>query len=70
MSLNGEPWPPGSPLQAGCRVSGSGMLVGRVRAAYPFHDVPQMKCTRGVYAAKSLYHPPQDTVLAIRFMMK
>jgi hypothetical protein len=55
-SLNGEPWLPGRPLQAGCRASSCGTLVGRAEAAHGGHDAPQANCTCGVYAAKSLEH--------------
>ena len=56
-SLNGEPWFPNRPLAAGCRVSGSAMLVGRAEAMHDVaHDAPEANCTCGVYAAKSLEH--------------
>ena len=50
-SVCGEPWCPGQPLAAGCRV-----FVGRVENANDAHDAPQEKCTCGVYAAKNLEH--------------
>lgn len=55
-SLNGETWPPGKPLAAGCRAPSYGTIVGRARAAHDSHDAPQIKCTCGVYAARSLEH--------------
>jgi hypothetical protein len=54
-SLNGEPWPPGRPLAAGCRASVRGTMVGR--AAHDARESPRPACTCGVYAAKSLDHP-------------
>jgi preprotein translocase subunit YajC len=41
-SLNGEPWLPGRPLAAGCRVAA--------------HELPHSDCTCGVYAARNLEH--------------
>ena len=55
-SLNGEPWLPGKPLAAGCRVSDSGTLVGRAETANGNHAAPQGGCTCGVYAAKDFEH--------------
>jgi len=50
-SVCGEPWPPGQPLAAGCRV-----FVGRAENAHDTHDAPQEKCTCGIYAAKTFHH--------------
>jgi hypothetical protein len=49
-SLNGEPWLPGRPIAAGCRVAGA------YRDGRPPHGAPQMRCTCGVYGSKSLDH--------------
>ena len=48
-SLNGELWMPGQPLSAACRT-----LAERAEDGLSVHDAPQMNCTCGVYAAKSL----------------
>jgi hypothetical protein len=53
-SLNGEPWSPGKPLAAACRVSIRGKTVGRAEAVHDANDAPREKCTCGVYASKSL----------------
>jgi hypothetical protein len=55
-SLNGEPWSPGKPLAAACRVSNRGRTVGRTEAGHDANDAPREKCTCGVYASKSLEH--------------
>jgi len=55
-SLNGEPWRPGEPLEAGCRVSDFAGLRGRANATHSPHHVPQINCTCGIYASKSLEH--------------
>jgi hypothetical protein len=55
-SLNGEPWLPQRRLAATCRASTFGVVVGRVEAAHGAHDAPQVDCTCGIYAAKSLDH--------------
>jgi hypothetical protein len=55
-SVCGEPWHPGQPLVAGCRVYSAGKIVGRAEAAQGGHVVPQADCTCGVYAAKNLEH--------------
>ena len=55
-SLCGEPWSPGKPLAARCRVYSAGTMVGRGGAAHDAHEPPQTDCTCGVYAAKSLEH--------------
>jgi hypothetical protein len=52
-SLCGEPWHPGQPLAARCRVYSAVTIVGRAEAA---HGAPQANCTCGVYASKSLEH--------------
>jgi hypothetical protein len=55
-SLCGEPWHPGQPLAARCRVYSAMTIVGRAEAAHGAHDAPQANCTCGVYATKSLEH--------------
>jgi hypothetical protein len=55
-SLNGEPWLPGRPLAAGCRVATRGTIVGRGDATRNAHEPPHSACTCGVYAAKNLEH--------------
>ena len=55
-SLNGELWPPGRPLVAGCRATARGTIVGRAKAVHDARELPYSDCTCGVYAAKSLEH--------------
>jgi hypothetical protein len=55
-SLNGERWPSGKPLAAGCKAASYSTIVGRAKAAHDANDAPQSTCTCGVYAAKSLDH--------------
>jgi preprotein translocase subunit YajC len=55
-SLNGEPWLPGRPLAAGCRVVARGTIVGRTKAVHNTDELPHSDCTCGVYAAKNLAH--------------
>lgn len=55
-SLNGEPWPPGRPLVAGCRAAARGTMVGHTKAVHDAREPPHSDCTCGVYAAKSLEH--------------
>src|SRR5690348_794831 len=54
-SLNGQPWLPGEALAASCAAPA---LVGPLlRGAYPRHgadEVPALKCSCGVYAARSV----------------
>jgi hypothetical protein len=57
-SLNGELWMPGQRLSAACRT-----LAGRAEDGLAVHDAPQMNCTCGVYAAKSL-----DCLRALGYM--
>jgi hypothetical protein len=57
-SLNGELWMPGQRLSAACRT-----LAGRAEDGLAVHDAPQMTCTCGVYAAKSL-----DCLRALGYM--
>ena len=56
MSLNGEPWLPGRPLAAECRVAARGTDVGDAKAVHGAHELPHSNCTCGVYAAKNLGH--------------
>jgi hypothetical protein len=55
-SLNGEVWPPGRPLVAGCRAAARGTIVGRTKTVHDARELPQWDCTCGAYAAKSLAH--------------
>jgi len=50
-SLNGEPWLPGQQLEARCRVAPAARHM--VEAD---NEVPNRKCSCGVYAAKSIEH--------------
>jgi hypothetical protein len=55
-SLCGERWHPNQSLAARCRASAVvGTIAGRVEG-HDSHDAPQVNCTCGVYAAKSLEH--------------
>ena len=56
-SLNGEPWLPGRPLAAECRVAAHGT---RVKAVHGPYGLPQPACTCGVYAAKNIEHLRQS----------
>ncbi len=58
-SLNGESWQPGKPLEAGCKVSEFALLRGHAYAPHSPHDAPQITCTCGIYASKSLEHLPK-----------
>ena len=55
-SLNGEPWLPGRPLAAQCRVVARGTIVGRTKAVHSADELPHSACSCGVYAAKNLGH--------------
>src|SRR5208283_2116363 len=55
-SLNGEPWLPGRPLAAGCRVATRGTIVGCGEGGHGAHESPHSACTCGVYAAKNRDH--------------
>ena len=50
-SLNGEPWLPGRPVEARCRVAPASR---HVRIADSANEVPDRHCTCGVYAAKNI----------------
>lgn len=54
-SLNGEPWRPGEPLEARCRLSEFAHWRPHRTNLRP-HDAPHLKCTCGIYASKSLEH--------------
>jgi len=54
-SLNGEPWRPGEPLEARCRLSEFGHWRRHSTNLRP-HDAPHLKCTCGIYASKGLEH--------------
>jgi preprotein translocase subunit YajC len=56
-SLNGEPWLAGRPLEAGCLAAPPGTTIGGfARAKQSSHEVPDLDCTCGVYAAKNHEH--------------
>jgi hypothetical protein len=55
-SLCGEQWHPNQSLAARCRASAVvGTIAGRVEG-HDSHDAPQVNCTCGIYAAKTLHH--------------
>jgi hypothetical protein len=54
-SLNGELWVPRHPLSAVCRADRSGSIAGLSKATH-VGELPSLKCTCGVYAAKSREH--------------
>jgi hypothetical protein len=55
-SLNGDPWPPGRPLSALCRADRTGSISGLSKATHNPNELPYLKCTCGVYAAKTIEH--------------
>ena len=59
-SLNGEPWPSGRPLAAGCGAAARGIIVGRAEAVRGAHEAPHSDCTCGIYAAKNIEHLRQS----------
>jgi hypothetical protein len=55
-SLCGERWHPSQSLAARCRASAVvGTIAGRVEG-HDSHDAPQVNCTCGIHAAKTLHH--------------
>jgi hypothetical protein len=59
-SLNFVPWIPGKAMGARCRVVYGVKVNGQLEAADGMHDAPQMNCTCGVYAAKTVEHLRQS----------
>jgi hypothetical protein len=56
-SLNGELWLPRQPISAVCRANARGYISGLSKpAAHDAAELPSLKCTCGVYAAKSREH--------------
>jgi hypothetical protein len=55
-SLNGEPWLPGRPFAAECRAAAQGKIIGCAKTVHGPHELPHLKCTCGVYAAKNREH--------------
>jgi hypothetical protein len=55
-SLNGERWVSHQPLSAVCRADAIGSIAGLSKAAHNPDELPYLKCTCGVYAAKSIEH--------------
>lgn len=53
-SLNGERWVAHQPLSAVCKADASGSVSGRSKATHNPAELPNFKCTCGVYAAKTL----------------
>jgi hypothetical protein len=55
-SLCGERWHPNQSLAARCRASAVvGTIASRVEG-HDSHDAPQVNCTCGIYAVKTLHH--------------
>ena len=55
-SLNGKPWLPGTPFSAACELAMSRTLVPGAEQQHAEHEAPQLRCTCGVYAARSIQH--------------
>lgn len=55
-SLNGELWFPRQPLSAVCRAAARNSISGLARPAHDAAELPSLKCTCGVYAAKNSEH--------------
>lgn len=55
-SLNGESWFPGRPLSALCRADRTGSISGLSKATHNPNELPYLKCTCGVYAARTIEH--------------
>jgi len=53
-SLNGERWVAHQPLSAVCKADASGSVSGLSKATHNPAELPNFKCTCGVYAAKTL----------------
>lgn len=52
-SLNGESWLPGRPIEGRCRIASA---AHDVRGAGCANEIPDRKCTCGVYAANNIDH--------------
>ncbi len=55
-SLNGEKWFAHQPLSAVCRAGACGSVSGLSKATHNPDELPYLKCTCGVYAAKTIEH--------------
>jgi preprotein translocase subunit YajC len=55
-SLNGELWLASQPLSAVCRADTSGSIAGLSKATHISGELPCLKCTCGIYAAKTTEH--------------
>ena len=55
-SLNGEPWRPGTPLQARCRVCDFALWCRGHQTRLGSHSAPHLECTCGIYAGGNLEH--------------
>ena len=53
-SLNGEPWRPGTPLEARCRVCDFAMWRRGRQTRIGSHSAPRLDCTCGIYAGVNL----------------
>jgi preprotein translocase subunit YajC len=55
-SLNGERWVAHQPLSAACRAAASNSISGLSKTVHNPAELPDFKCTCGVYAAKTTEH--------------
>jgi hypothetical protein len=55
-SFMGQPWLPLQPLEAQCRTSVGAIMPVPLETEPPAHRVPEMECSCGIYATKSLNH--------------
>jgi hypothetical protein len=55
-SLNGEKWVAHQPLSAVCRADTTGSVAGLSRATHSPDQLPCLKCSCGIYAAKTTEH--------------
>jgi hypothetical protein len=55
-SLNGEKWFAHQPLSAVCRADACGSISGLSKVTHNPDELPYLKCTCGVYAAKTIEH--------------
>lgn len=55
-SLNGELWLASQPLSAVCRADRSGSIAGLSKATHDPAKSPQLNCTCGVYATRTIEH--------------
>jgi preprotein translocase subunit YajC len=55
-SLNGEKWFVNQPLSAVCRADAISSIAGLSKATHNAAELPNFKCTCGVYAARTMEH--------------